>query len=291
MVGESGSGKSVTALAILGLLPSDTCSVSGSVRLRGQELVGLPDEELRAIRGEEISLVFQDPLSALNPVYTVGRQVAELYRRRRGLSKRESRELAIDAMQRVRIPHPAARYDEYPHQFSGGMRQRALIAMALALQPGLLMADEPTTALDVTVEAEITDLLRALSDEEEMALLFISHDLAVVAGVAQNVTVLYAGQVVEQGPTRAVYDEPANPYTVGLLRSIPEGGDGRSDDLVAIPGRPPDPVAWPGGCRFHPRCWRAEELCGEQAPELVRIGETVRTSRCHFAEEILKVPT
>jgi oligopeptide transport system ATP-binding protein len=289
MVGESGSGKSVTALAILGLLP-DTATISGSVMFQGRELVGLPDAELRALRGEEIALVFQDPLSALNPVYTVGHQVAEMFRRRRGLSKRESRERAVDVMQRVRIPHASVRFDQYPHQFSGGMRQRALIAMALALGPSLLIADEPTTALDVTVEAEITELLRVLSDEEGMALLFISHDLGVVASVAERVTVLYGGQVFEQGDVRSVYEHPMNPYTIGLLRSIPSGGDARGADLVGIPGRPPDPAAWPTGCRFHPRCWRAEERCEDGPVATAEVGRG-RLSRCHFATELTAAST
>lgn len=290
MVGESGSGKSVTALAILGLLPLETTLITGSIQLRGRELVGLSDQALRPIRGEDMALVFQDPLSALNPVYTVGRQVAEMFRRRRGLSKRESRELAIDAMQRARIPHPSARFNDYPHQFSGGMRQRALIAMALALEPALLIADEPTTALDVTVEAEIIELLRVLSDEEEMALLFISHDLGVVARAADHVIVLYAGQVVEQGRIRTVYDNPANPYTLGLLKSIPSA-TGRAENLAAIPGRPPDPAAWPGGCRFHPRCWRAEDICADESPALLQISDEARRSRCHFAEELASLST
>lgn len=286
LVGESGSGKSVTAMSILGLLPQQTTTVKGSVTFEGRELTTAPESTLRRLRAEDISLVFQDPLTALNPVYTVGHQVAELFRVRRGQSRTKARASAIEMLRRVRIPDPENCFDQYPHQFSGGIRQRALIAMALALDPLLLIADEPTTALDVTVESEILDLIRELSVEQNLALLFISHDLGVVADICEDITVLYGGRVFETGSVRAVFEEIANPYSAALLASIP-AVDLRGSDLRTIPGRPPDPAAWPSGCRFAPRCWRKEAICDDSAPELDRVGPG-HASRCHFSDDVFK---
>lgn len=285
VLGESGSGKSATALALMGLLAPNS-EVSGSIRFDGEELVGRSEDSFRLLRGERLALIFQDPLSALNPVYTVGRQIDEMFTRRRGLSRRKARAMTLELMERVQIPHAAARVDDYPHQFSGGMRQRVVIAMALALSPALLIADEPTTALDVTVQQQILRLLRRLSDEEGMALIIISHDLGVVASAAQRVYVMYGGQILEQGDTREVYDRPANPYTLGLMASLP-GGLRRGDPLRAIPGAPPDPFAFPSGCRFHPRCYRSVSTCEDLAPSLQEVGGQSRRSRCHFAADVL----
>ncbi|TDE15122.1 ABC transporter ATP-binding protein [Jiangella asiatica] len=286
VLGESGSGKSATALALMGLLPG-SADVSGSILLDGEELVGRGEAGMRSVRGERLALVFQDPLSALNPVYTVGRQISEMFSRRRGLPEREARRRAVELMERVRIPHAAARIDDYPHQFSGGMRQRVVIAMALALSPSLLIADEPTTALDVTVQAQILALLRQLSDEEDMALILISHDLGVVASVAQRVYVMYGGQIVEHGATQPVYDRNAHPYTAGLMASLPDQYS-RRERLVAVPGSPPDPRALPAGCRFHPRCGWAESLCETTPPELLPVDDGHRRSRCHFSDRVLQ---
>jgi oligopeptide/dipeptide ABC transporter ATP-binding protein len=236
-----------------------------------------------------MALIFQDPLSALNPVYTIGRQIGEMFQRHCGASRRESRSKSIELMERVEIPHADSRVDDYPHQFSGGMRQRAMIAIALSLSPSLLIADEPTTALDVTVQAEILGLLRRISAQDGTALILISHDLGVVASTAEHIAVMYSGQVVEQGVTEHVYERPAHPYTRGLLRSLPgEDGGGR---LQAIPGAPPDPLNTPSGCRFHPRCEWAQPECAAQIPELNLLslaGVGARRSRCYFAEDVLR---
>ncbi|MDL4777377.1 ABC transporter ATP-binding protein [Actinomadura xylanilytica] len=285
ILGESGSGKSVAAQAVMGILDTPPARVTqGSVRLRGEELLGLPERRRRAFRGDRISMIFQDALSALNPVFTVGDQITEMYRVHRGLRRKPARDKAVELMERVRIPSARQRLGDYPHQFSGGMRQRIMIAMALALEPDVLIADEPTTALDVTVQAQIMRLLAELQDELRMGLVLITHDLGVVAGVADRIVVMYAGSVAEQAPARELYARPAHPYTAGLLASVPRL-DQRGGPLVPIKGAPPDPAALPPGCPFRPRCPRAEAVCAAERPPLVTVGPG-HAAACHFAEEV-----
>ncbi|MCE9626373.1 MAG: ABC transporter ATP-binding protein [Candidatus Eisenbacteria bacterium] len=285
VVGESGSGKSVTSLSILRLVASPPGRiVGGSIRFRGRDLLSLPESEMRAIRGREISMIFQEPMTSLNPVHTCGDQIAEVVRLHEKVGAAEARARAIEMLTLVGIPSPETRVDEYPHQMSGGMRQRVMIAMALACRPAVLIADEPTTALDVTIQAQILDLLQRLRRELGMAVLLITHDLGVVAETADRVAVMYAGQVVEQGDVRTVFRSTRHPYTAGLLASLPKlGGD--ADRLRVIPGTVPDPAAFPSGCRFHPRCPVAVERCRRELPELREItpGHQVR---CFRAEEI-----
>lgn len=283
ILGESGSGKSITSLAIMGILDPPARVLSGSIRLGGLELVGLPDKQYRRIRGARLGMVFQDALSALNPVVCVGRQVAEMYRVHRGMSRSNARLAAIDVMERVRIPAAAKRYGDYPHQFSGGMRQRILIAMMIALKPEVLIADEPTTALDVTVQSQILDLLREVQLESEMALVLITHDLTVVSDVADRVSVVYAGRAMEQGPASEVLTLPLHPYTRGLLRSAAPIDRGLSR-LPTIPGLPPSVSAVPTGCAFRPRCEFAVDRCREDPPAFEV--ERGRLSRCWFAREV-----
>jgi oligopeptide/dipeptide ABC transporter ATP-binding protein len=269
----------------LGLLPPGTGRIAGGrIELDSEDLAAMPARELRRRRGRDLAMVFQDPMSSLNPVQTVGHQIDEMFRRHEGASRKAARARTIELMQRVRIPDPAARADAYPHQFSGGMRQRAVIAMALALGPRLLIADEPTTALDVTVQAQIVELLRDLRDERGMALLFISHDLGVVAPLADRVAVMYAGRIVETGPTRDVYDHPRHPYTAGLLRSLPDVRSGR-DRLLPIPGNPPDLRTSAPGCPFAPRCRYREPRCETTAPVLTAAGHD-HTAACLRVTEI-----
>ncbi|HEU5028328.1 MAG TPA: ABC transporter ATP-binding protein [Spirillospora sp.] len=285
ILGESGSGKSVAAQAVMGILDTPPAEITGgSVRLRGEELLGLPERRRRGYRGDRISMIFQDALTALNPVFTVGDQIREMYRVHRGLGRRAARDKAVELMERVRIPSAAQRLGDYPHQFSGGMRQRIMIAMALALEPDVLIADEPTTALDVTVQAQIMRLLAALQDELRMGMVLITHDLGVVAGVADRIVVMYAGSVAEQAPARELYARPAHPYTRGLLASVPRL-DRRGDALVPIKGAPPNPAALPPGCPFQPRCPRAEALCAAERPPLVTVAPG-HEAACHFAEEV-----
>ncbi|BCJ38453.1 ABC transporter ATP-binding protein [Actinocatenispora thailandica] len=281
VVGESGSGKSVTMQAVMGLLPRGA-QVSGSITYRGTELVGRPLSVTRALCGDELAMIFQDPLSSLNPVFRVGRQITEALVRRRGMSRAAARDRAVELMTRVGIPAPELRVDEYPHQFSGGMRQRAMIAMALAMSPRLLIADEPTTALDVTVQAQIMRLLASLRESEGMALALITHDLGVVADAADRVALMYAGRVVEAGPTREVYEHCRHPYTEGLLASVPD--DAGADRLVPIPGQPPNPASLPAGCAFHPRCRYAIEPCRRTAPALSELDG--HSAACHRSEEV-----
>ncbi|WP_243722916.1 ABC transporter ATP-binding protein [Actinomadura sp. 7K507] len=285
ILGESGSGKSVAAQAVMGILDVPPARVErGSVRLRGEELLGLPERRRREYRGERISMIFQDALTALNPVFTVGDQLREMYRVHRGLGRREAGDRAVEMMDRVRIPSAARRLGDHPHQFSGGMRQRIMIAMALALEPDVLIADEPTTALDVTVQAQIMRLLAALQDELGMGMVLITHDLGVVAGVADRIVVMYAGSVAEQAPARELYARPAHPYTRGLLASVPRL-DRRGEPLVPIRGAPPDPAALPSGCPFRPRCPRAEGICAAETPPQITVAPG-HTAACHFAEEV-----
>ncbi len=295
LLGESGSGKSVSSLASMGLLdPPPAVAVSGSVRLAGRELLGLDDAAGSLVRGRQIAMVFQDSLSALNPCYTIGFQIIEVLRTHLGMSKRAARAHAIDLLNRVRIPDAARRVDDYPHQFSGGQRQRVMIAIAIAAEPEVLIADEPTTALDVTVQAEIMDLLADLQVERRMGMLLITHDLGVAADVADRIAVMYAGRIVEQSPAEAIYAGAAHPYTRGLLASVPRFDLPRGA-LAPIPGAPPSAGAFPAGCRFHPRCPLATELCRQQEPALLpvpgfeRASGPVRRSACHYADEVAGV--
>jgi oligopeptide/dipeptide ABC transporter ATP-binding protein len=285
VVGESGSGKSVTALSILGLIPSRLGRiVGGSIRYRERELVGMPSAELRKIRGKRIAMIFQEPMTSLNPVYSCGEQIIETVTLHEGLNRRAARERAIEMLRWTGIPSPEQRVDEYPHQMSGGMRQRVMIAMALACRPDLLIADEPTTALDVTIQAQILDLLRRLQSELGMGVLLITHDLGVVAETADRVAVMYAGQVAESCGVRAAFERPLHPYTAGLLASLPRLGS-RVERLRVIPGQVPDPAHHPQGCRFHPRCPLAEERCRREIPPLLTFDGDHQT-RCWRAEEI-----
>jgi peptide/nickel transport system ATP-binding protein len=278
IVGESGCGKSVTALSMMRLLPKDSARVAGSVLFEGRELLGLPEREMQGLRGNRLAMIFQEPMTSLNPSYTVGDQVGEALIRHRGLSWKEARAEAIALLKRVRIPSPEARVDEYPHKLSGGMRQRVMIAMALACQPALLIADEPTTALDVTIQAQILDLLRRLREETGTAIVLISHDLGVVAEMCDEVVVMYAGEIVERAPAGELFSRPEHPYTVGLIGSIPRLGP-RKARLAAIRGTVPSLIGGSPGCRFAPRCPFAEERCRSLAPPLVDTGAG-HLSRC-----------
>jgi peptide/nickel transport system ATP-binding protein/oligopeptide transport system ATP-binding protein len=270
VVGESGSGKSLTALAVLGLVPDLPGRVTrGTIRFNGQTL----DAEAQArLRGRDIAMIFQEPMSALNPVFTVGEQVAEGLRVHERLSRRAARDRAVELLAHVGIPDPRRRLAQYPHELSGGMRQRVMIAAALACRPKLLIADEPTTALDVTIQAQILALLAELQRETGMAVMLITHDLGVIAQVVRRVAVMYAGRVVETGPVGAVFAEPAHPYTRALLKSIPALNED-VPRLPAIPGTVPMPAAWPPGCRFHPRCERVQDRCSQALPALRQAGE------------------
>ena len=289
LVGESGCGKTVTALSILGLVPDPPGRIGtgSSVRLRGEELVGASEERMRRLRGNEISMIFQEPMTSLNPVFTVGGQLAEPLRLHQRIGARQARERVIELLREVHIPEPARRFGEYPHQLSGGMRQRVMIAMALACEPALLVADEPTTALDVTIQAQILELLAELRERRGMAVLLITHDLGVVAEVADRVVVMYAGQVAETGSVREVFASPTHPYTEGLLESVPRVG--RTDErLRPIPGVVPAPTECPSGCRFAQRCAHAWERCQAVMPpalELVPGRGAERAVRCWLVDE------
>ncbi|MEN3308763.1 MAG: oligopeptide transport system ATP-binding protein [Micromonosporaceae bacterium] len=286
VLGESGSGKSVTAQTIMGILDTPPGRVqSGQIRYRGRDLLGMPENERRQIRGRKIAMVFQDALSALNPVLSVGYQITETLRTRLGMARPAARDRAVELMDMVRIPAARQRLDQYPHEFSGGMRQRVMIAMALALEPEVLIADEPTTALDVTVQAQIMDLLGDLRRDLQMAMVLISHDLGVVAGVADRIAVMYAGRVVEHADVYQLYKAPAHPYTRGLLASVPRL-DPDGADLATIRGLPPSLMAIPPGCPFHPRCPYAQPVCRSVVPDLIQLGAG-RVSACHFAAEVL----
>ena len=270
LVGESGCGKSVTAMSILGLLPS-SAEVTGHVRFRDRDLLALSRSQLQTIRGREIAMVFQEPMTSLNPVFTVGRQIGEVIERHEGTSRSASRARAEELLDLVGIPAPARRVNEYPHQLSGGMRQRVMIAMAVACGPKILIADEPTTALDVTIQAGILDLLRRLRDELGTAILLITHDLGVVADIADRVVVMYAGQRVEEAPVEELFDDPQHPYTIGLLKAIPRLGatSGTGERRLAeIPGTVPVLSEPPAACAFAPRCPRADDVTKSQVPEL-----------------------
>jgi oligopeptide transport system ATP-binding protein len=287
VLGESGCGKSVTAQAIMGILDTPPGYVTGgSVRFKGTDLLKLPEKERRTYRGESIAMIFQDALSSLNPVYSVGRQIAEMYQVHRGMSRKDGMVKAVEMMDLVRIPAAKERVNDYPHQFSGGMRQRIMIAMSIALEPQVLIADEPTTALDVTVQAQVMDLLADLQQEMNMALILITHDLGVVADVADRIAVMYAGRIVEKAPVDDVYHDPAHPYTKGLLDSIPRV-DARGTELYAIKGLPPNLTRVPPGCSFNPRCRFAQDQCrtGDDPP-LERLSD-VRDVACYYYQEVL----
>jgi oligopeptide transport system ATP-binding protein len=285
ILGESGSGKSVSAQAVMGIIDSPPGFVTGgSVRFHGVELLELPEVERRAVRGSRLAMIFQDALTALNPVFPVGWQIAEMFRIHRDMPRREAKEKAIELMERVKIPSARERANSYPHEFSGGMRQRVMIAMALSLDPEILIADEPTTALDVTVQAQIMSLLAELQQQTGMGLILITHDLGVVAEVADNVVVMYAGKEVEKGPSLPVYHEPAHPYTVGLMESLPRS-DVHTERLRPIAGSPPDLMRIPSGCPFRPRCPYATDRCRDEEPELRAVAAD-RVTACHFAEEV-----
>ena len=285
VVGESGSGKSVTSLSILRLVAEPPGRiVGGSIRFKGRELLGLPPAEMRAIRGKEISMIFQEPMTSLNPVFTCGDQIAEALVLHERLDRRSARERTIEMLQLVGIPSPRQRVDEYPHQMSGGMRQRVMIAMALACKPSLLIADEPTTALDVTIQAQILELLQRLKQELGMAVLLITHDLGVVAETADRVAVMYAGQVVEYAGVQELFKRTRHPYTSGLLASLPRLGGSRQA-LRVIAGNVPNPARFPDGCRFHPRCPCAIERCRDSDPPVERVGDDHLT-RCWRSREI-----
>ena len=293
ILGESGSGKSASAQAIMGILDSPPAFVTGGqVRFRGTDVLALPEGERRAVRGASIAMVFQDALAALNPVHTVGTQVAEMFRARRGSGRREAMENAIELLDRVGIPDARRRAKDYPHQFSGGMRQRVMVAMAIALGPDVLIADEPTTALDVTVQAQIMELLGQLQHDTGMALLLITHDLGVVNETADRVAVMYAGRIVEEGRTADVLTRPAHPYTAGLMESVPRA-EGEGERLRPITGSPPNLAAIPTGCAFHPRCPIADveratrdAACATQLP-LLQPTESDRSAACHYHAEVL----
>jgi peptide/nickel transport system ATP-binding protein len=278
IVGESGSGKSVTALSILRLLPRETARVSGRIRFEGRDVLELPDAEMRRLRGNRMAMIFQEPMTSLNPSYTIGDQVGEALVRHRGMRPAEARREAIGLLERVRIPAAAGRIDDYPHQMSGGMRQRVMIAMALACQPALLIADEPTTALDVTIQAQILDLLRRLKAETGAAILLITHDLGIVAEMCDDVAVMYAGQVVEASPVDKLLTAPEHPYTVGLIGSIPRLGE-RRERLSAIAGTVPSLDGAFCGCRFAARCPFAVERCRGESPPLRALADG-RSTRC-----------
>jgi peptide/nickel transport system ATP-binding protein/oligopeptide transport system ATP-binding protein len=283
LVGESGSGKTVSALGILRLIPEPPGRIeAGEVLFRGRDVLRLPPRELRALRGKEIALVFQDPMTSLNPVFTVGEQIAEAVRTHGRATSRSARARAVELLERVGIASPRERAACYPHQLSGGMKQRAMIAMALACEPALLIADEPTTALDVTVEAQIIDLLRTLIAETRLAVLLITHDMGVVAELADRVAVMYAGRIVEEAPAGDLFDRPLHPYTVGLFASLPRL-HAVKEPLRAIPGDVPDLFGYPAGCRFHPRCPLAVEACSAAPPPLVEAAPGRRTA-CIRAE-------
>ncbi len=282
IVGESGCGKSVTALSIMGLVQSPGRVVSGSIRFEGRDLTTLPERDLEDVRGRQIAMIFQDPMTSLNPTLTIGTQITESLRRHLGLSSREANKRAVELLEEVRIPDAGRRLKDYPHRFSGGMRQRVMIAIALACSPKLLIADEPTTALDVTVQAGVLELLDELRREHGMTMMIISHNMGVIAETAEQVLVMYAGQVVEQASVIELFDHPEHPYTEALLGSLPDIDDTTARDhrLTTIPGRPPDLLAPPPACRFAPRCkYAGSDDCHEVAPELreIRTGHWVRS--------------
>ena len=287
LVGESGCGKSVTALSIIRLISPPGRIAGGQITLRGNGdrlvLNELPEAQMRRIRGARISMIFQEPMTSLNPVFTIGSQIVEAIRLHQEVDAQEARRRAIELLVKVRIPEPQRRIDQYPHEFSGGMRQRAMIAMALSCHPELLIADEPTTALDVTIQAQILDLLRKLQEEEGLSILVITHDLGIIAEMADEVVVMYASKVAEQAPIAELFAHPLHPYTQGLFQSRPRT-DRKDEKLLAIPGMVPSPLRFPTGCKFHPRCPLAQGICKTAEPELRQLAPG-HFARCHFAGE------
>ena len=283
LVGESGCGKSVTALSIMRLVASPPGKiVSGEILYRGRDLLKLNGEAMRKIRGNEISMIFQEPMTSLNPVFTIGDQIGEAIRLHQGLPKKQTRQKTIEMLRLVKIADPESRVDDYPHQLSGGMRQRVMIAMALSCNPALLIADEPTTALDVTIQAQILELMKELQEKLGMALLLITHDLGVVAEQADEVAIMYAGKIVERSAARSIFERPLHPYTVGLLNSLPGVGAKKKNRLEAIPGVVPSPLELPTGCRFRDRCPKAAGICAEAEPKLEEKGKN-HWAACYFA--------
>ena len=291
IVGESGSGKSVSALTIMGLVPSPPAEiVADGVIWKGEDLLQVGEAKLRKIRGNEIAMIFQDPLTALNPVHTVGRQIAEMATLHLGMNRKQARSRAIEMLGLVGIPRPHERVDMYPHEFSGGMRQRAMIAMAITCEPDLLIADEPTTALDVTVQAQILEVLMKMKDEINSAVMLITHDLGVVAGLADRVMVMYAGKAAEFGTAAQVFYDTRHPYTLGLLASLPRVDDAGDERLVPIKGAPPSLINKPSGCPFHPRCpFMRPPRCIDEEPELRVVMPGGHRAACHYAEELADV--
>ncbi|MGH1505262.1 MAG: ABC transporter ATP-binding protein [Acidimicrobiales bacterium] len=283
VVGESGSGKSVTVMALMGLLPS-SAQITGSAQFDGQELVGMPTKQLRPLRGRRIAMIFQDPMTAFNPVYTIGDQIVEALEAHGTAAGADAKRRATDLLEMVGVPEPAQRVDQYPHEFSGGMRQRAMIAMAISNSPDLLIADEPTTALDVTVQAQVMDVLSDIRAETGAAMILITHDLGLVAGSAEDVQVMYGGRIFEQGNVDDVFYEPANPYTRGLLSSMPRV-DSLDERLTPIQGSPPSILNMPAGCAFAPRCQHREAICGETPADLLAVAEG-HSSRCHRTDSL-----
>jgi peptide/nickel transport system ATP-binding protein/oligopeptide transport system ATP-binding protein len=278
LVGESGCGKSVTSLSIMRLVPQPPGRIAGGrILLEGRDLLALDEDEMRQVRGDRIAMVFQEPMTSLNPVHTVGEQIVETIRLHRDVGTADAHARAIEMLRLVRIPSPQTRIDDYPHQLSGGMRQRVMIAMALACDPRVLIADEPTTALDVTIQAQILDLLRDLRDRTGTSIMLITHDLGVVAEIADRVAVMYAGRIVEEAPVKVLFGDPQHPYTLGLLASIP-GLAGGGERLAAIEGSVPSPYAVPDGCRFHPRCPFATDRCRQQPPPLADLSDGHRVA-------------
>ena len=291
IVGESGSGKSVTALSIMRLIdPPAGRTVGGEVIFEGEDLLTLSEVEMQAVRGGRIAMVFQDPMTALNPVFTIGEQLTETIRLHRAVGGREARQIAIQALRDVQIAHPERRLDDYPHQFSGGMRQRLVIAMALSSEPRLVIADEPTTALDVTTQAQILDLMFRLTEDRGTAVILISHDLGIVAGFCERVIEMYAGRIIESGPADDLFERPLHPYTAGLIASVSRLDRPRAYRLHSISGQPPSLVRLPSGCAFHPRCAHAAEQCRIEAPQL-RLMHADHAAACHFAGELPLVGT
>jgi oligopeptide/dipeptide ABC transporter ATP-binding protein len=285
LVGESGSGKSVSTKALMGLVPQPPGKVTGEVVYDGTNLVEASDDRLRELRGNDLAMIFQDPMTSLNPVLTIGRQVTEGMEAHLGLSRSEADERAVDLLEKVGIPSAGDRLDAYPHQFSGGMRQRVMIAIGLACDPKVLIADEPTTALDVTIQAQIVELVKELQESTGTAVIWITHDLGVVAGIADRVMVMYAGRIVEQAGVDQLYERPRHPYTDGLIGSLPTMEVQRPDTLTSIPGLPPDPVSMPTGCAFHPRCsFRLDDRCAEEEPPLREVADG------HWVRSFYEVP-
>jgi peptide/nickel transport system ATP-binding protein len=285
IVGESGSGKSVTAMTILGLTRGVNASFEGEVKYRGENLLQKSESELRRFRGNEIAMIFQDPMTSMNPVYRVGAQISEVITTHEDVSKEVARRRAVQLLRQVGIPNPERRIDDYPHQFSGGMRQRAMIAMALANNPDILIADEPTTALDVTIQAQIIELIDKLKDEFNSSVILITHDLGVVAEVADEIAVMYAGRIVEFGSTRDIFYDPQHPYTWGLLGSIPRLDEERPDKLHSISGAPPSLINLPRGCKFRPRCPQAFDKCIEEPSLESRVEDPGHLDRCWLTIE------